>query len=420
MPTETTTRVLLLANEFESGHGLREVARQAGLIFDLDQVASREDFVSHLKKSAPALILAKLGGVPSLPLQGALDRAREAQPPIPVVVMGNDAVDSTGPLNAIKSGAADYLHCSELQRLPLIVERLLRERNALILTSDNRTQSDQQRTAQLVRENQKLITIGRLAASIAHEINNPLESITNLLYLLEATPGMPNAASEYLGLAQRELDRVVQISKQTLNFYRETPTVVRLRPADLLEEVLVLYNRRIHEKQLRIVREFESEELVSVFPGEIRQVFSNLITNAIEASSHGGKLHLRVRRARQWSDSGVLGLRVSVGDTGSGIPVGIRSRLGEPFFTTKGQRGTGLGLWVTQSILERYGGHIQLCSSTTPSRHGTVFSIFLPTNLRPQPVPINGGGTNGPLSAFEGSATDAGHRPSRTHMRVNE
>jgi signal transduction histidine kinase len=110
------------------------------------------------------------------------------------------------------------------------------------------------------------------------------------------------------------------------------------------------------------------------------------VTNAVEASLPHGRLRLRIRFARSWSDPGVRGIRVSVGDNGSGIPAEVQRRLGEPFFTTKGQRGTGLGLWVARSIVQRYGGEIQLRSSVKPERHGTVFSIFLPTNLRPQKV----------------------------------
>jgi signal transduction histidine kinase len=240
-----------------------------------------------------------------------------------------------------------------------------------------------QRAAEVLRENQKLLTLGRLAASIAHEINNPLESITNLLYLIEIDHSSPQKSAEYLKLARRELNRVVDISKQTLTFSRETSTPVRLQLTELIEEVLVLYGRKIADKDLQVVREYESSEAITVFPGEMRQVLSNLITNAVEASAKGGKLILRIRDTRKWSDVGVRGLRFSVADNGSGISRDARRRLGEPFFTTKGHAGTGLGLWVTRSILSRYGGNLQLRSSTSEDGHGTVFSIFLPTNMRP-------------------------------------
>lgn len=244
---------------------------------------------------------------------------------------------------------------------------------------------------EVLRENQKLITLGRLAASIAHEINNPLESITNLLYLIEQEATGKNA--EYLKLAQRELSRVVQISKQTLTFSRETAMPVRVQLPELIEEVLGLHARRIREKDLRLVRQYESYENITVFPGEMRQVISNLVSNAIEASSSRGRIVIRIRPARRWSRHGARGLRLSIGDNGSGIPKEVRDRLGEPFFTTKGQSGTGLGLWVTQSILGRYGGDLRLRSSTSPKRHGTVFSLFLPLNVRPLAVLPGGGET---------------------------
>jgi signal transduction histidine kinase len=271
-----------------------------------------------------------------------------------------------------------------MERLPSAIARALKVRQSAVVQATKQHELD--RTAIMLRENQKLITIGRLAASIAHEINNPLESITNLLYLLGEEKDLSPTVSGYLDLARRELDRVAQISRQTLRFSRETTGPVRVRIDELLEEVLSLYNRRIMEKSLSVERQFDSVDEALVYPGEMRQVLSNLVTNAVEASSPHGRLRLRIRSTRSWADPGVRGLRVSVGDNGTGIPPEVQHRLGEPFFTTKGQRGTGLGLWVTRSIVQRYGGEIQLRSSVAPERHGTVFSIFLPTNMRPQVV----------------------------------
>lgn len=235
--------------------------------------------------------------------------------------------------------------------------------------------------AEVLRENQKLITLGRIAASIAHEINNPLESITNLLYLMEQDVSAKNG--EYLKLAQRELSRVVQISKQTLTFSRETRAPLRVQIAELIEEVLGLHARRIGDKSLRVVRQYETYESITVFPGEMRQVLSNLISNAIEATPNRGRIVIRIRHAHQWSGQATRGLRLSIGDNGAGIPAETRAHLGEPFFTTKGQSGTGLGLWVTRSILGRYGGSLRVRSSVGPERHGSVFTVFLPLNMRP-------------------------------------
>lgn len=246
--------------------------------------------------------------------------------------------------------------------------------------SAERSQVKLDDVADILRENQKLITLGRLTASIAHEINNPLESITNLLYLMER--GEPEKSAEYLTLAQRELSRVVLISRHTLTFSREAGAPVRVQLAGLVEEVLGLYTRKIGDKNLRIVRQYNTHEPVLVYPGEMRQVLSNLISNALEATAYRGRIVIRIRAARDWSNLGERGVRLSVGDNGSGITSVVRSHLGEPFFTTKGQSGTGLGLWVTQSILGRYGANLQIRSSVSPARHGTVFSLFLPLNSR--------------------------------------
>lgn len=260
---------------------------------------------------------------------------------------------------------------------------------------------DIEQVAEVLRENQKLITLGRLAASIAHEINNPLESITNLLYLIEQ--GDPQQSREYLKLAQRELSRVVQISKQTLTFSRETRAPVSVHLSELIEEVLGLHSRRIGEKNLRVVRQYETYEALTVLPGEMRQVLSNLISNAIEATAPRGRIVIRIRATRRWNGRDARGLRLSIGDNGTGIPEEVRSRMGEPFFTTKGQSGTGLGLWVTRSIVNRYGGSLQVRSSVSPTRHGTVFSVFLPLNSRPVAVFPGGDADNVPLTGTRGS-----------------
>lgn len=258
-----------------------------------------------------------------------------------------------------------------------------------------RSQQGLERAADVLRENQRLITLGRLAASITHEINNPLESITNLLYLIEQDK--PENAAGYLRLAQRELARVVQITRQTLTFSRETSTPVRVELADLIEEVLDLYSRRISDKHLRVARQYETRDQVLLLPGEMRQVLSNLISNALEASDPQGRIVIRLREARLWgAKSKERGIRLSIGDNGPGISDEVRSRLGQPFFTTKGQGGTGLGLWVTESILSRYGSTLQIQSSVGGRRHGSVFSFVLPLKLLPIKVISGGSETDTP------------------------
>ena len=358
-------------------------ARQAGLTANPQVAGRRAEFVDAVRRGEADLVIAGSEGLPDLDRYELLERARTAQPPIPVILVGESAAEEET-LRELGEGAAEYLPVSELERLPSAMTRALRARHSL--EEQARTRGELERASGMLRDNQKLIGVGRLAATIAHEINNPLESVTNLLYLLGEETNLTETARGYLAMAQREMERVAQISRQTLKFARESPGPQRARIDELLEEVLALYSRRIAEKNLQIRRRYDCREEALVFPGEMRQVLSNLVTNAIEASTMNGRLCLRVRGSRSWSDPGVRGIRVAVGDNGTGIPAEVQRRLGEPFFTTKGQRGTGLGLWVTRSIIERYGGEMQLRSSTAPDRHGTVFSIFLPTNLGPRMV----------------------------------
>lgn len=384
--------VLLLASDTGLAHSVREGARRAGLTIALRPVTTLDEFLSRLQAGSVDLILAAANGLPDTEIAEILKVVRNYSPRTKVVVIGRE--DQEAAVQALQGSISDYVRTSYLSRLPLIMERTLREQR--VSEAHAQTKVELEQVADILRENQKLITIGRLTGTIVHEINNPLESLSNLLYLMEMEHGDAQKCLEYLKMAQRELTRVMQISKQTLNFYRETSEPVRVQLSDLLKEVLGLYARRVADKNLRVQREFESSEFVSVFPGEVRQVLSNLIANAIEASGRNGRLVLRIRNARKWSDEGVQGVRLSVADNGTGIALAVRERLGEPFFTTKGERGTGLGLWVTRRILSRYGGDLQLRSSTTAERHGTVFSMFLPTNMRPQVVSGGGGGLGGP------------------------
>jgi len=245
------------------------------------------------------------------------------------------------------------------------------------------------RAAETLRSSHKLIELGRLSASIAHEINNPLSSITNLLFLLRQEEGLSPLAAGYLDLIESEMDRVIAISKQTLSFSRESNKPDHVSLVELVEEVLFLYRHRVEQKHLEVRRGYAAAEAVWGYPGELRQVLSNLIINAVDASLPGGHLQLRVRKAT--NGRGDSGVRVTVADTGSGIPPEVLRRLGEPFFTTKGQQGTGLGLWVIRAIVERHGGELRLRSRWGGRRHGTVFSLFLPLA-----APV-GGASSGPV-----------------------
>lgn len=233
-------------------------------------------------------------------------------------------------------------------------------------------------------KSEKLAAAGRLAATLAHEINNPLQAVTNLLNLLVQSPTLAPGEHEYAAMAAEELDRVSHLAQQSLGFYRET---ISPRPVDVqevLESILSLYARRIAKKNITVRKDYQfAGAEISGYPGEIRQVFSTLLINAMEAVPMGGHFALRVSKSSDWRDnSNTHGLRVTLADSGCGIPADQIARIFEPFFTTKGENGTGLGLWVAQGIVHRLGGSIRMRSRVHPENGGTCFSIFLPSKPR--------------------------------------
>ena len=232
------------------------------------------------------------------------------------------------------------------------------------------------RAAEALRKTEKLAETGRLAGAIAHEINNPLEAVTHLLYLLERHPSLNSEARGFARVAMDEVDRIGHIAKQALGFYREASSPTQVTLSELIANVAELYRSGAQNKGVRLETELQTTATVPAFPGEMRQVFSNLIVNAVDAVPRGGMVKVRVKHARDWK-SHRLGIRVLVADNGPGIPTAIRPHIFEPFFTTKGERGTGVGLWVTEGVLQKHNGSIRLKSSTNTA-HGTTFSVFLP------------------------------------------
>lgn len=246
------------------------------------------------------------------------------------------------------------------------------EITGLLLVMKNISERKHAETA--LQRTEKLAAAGRLAASIAHEINNPLQAVTNMLFLARKHPGKTR---RYLKLADHEVDRVIQIARQTLGFYRDTSMPVPIKLWKVWEDVLFLYARKIESRGIKVEVQYDKKAEIIGLAGEIRQVFSNLIINAVDAMAENGHLRLRVSRSRAWN-SGAEGVRITVADDGSGIDSKNMKRLFEPFFTTKQEVGTGLGLWLTHSIIHRHGGFIRVRSRTEPGRSGTVFSVFLP------------------------------------------
>jgi PAS domain S-box-containing protein len=237
---------------------------------------------------------------------------------------------------------------------------------------------DQKLAEETLRRSEKLATAGRLAASVAHEINNPLESVTNLLYLLANNPSLDRAAREYVNTAQQELARVGEITTQMLRFHRQSTAPIRVRIADKLDSILALYRPRILAAGIVLTRDYEVTEPLLCLSGDLRQAFSNLIGNAIDATPSGGRLRIRLRHSRNWKTRRNLGIRVTIADTGRGIEAQDMHRIFEAFFTTKGITGTGLGLWITRDLIDKHSGTVSLRSSTRFGASGTVFSVFLP------------------------------------------
>lgn len=236
----------------------------------------------------------------------------------------------------------------------------------------------QKQAEETLRQTEKLAAVGRLASSIAHEINNPLESVTNLLYLIGRNPSLDQTARKFVSTAQDELARVSAITTQTLRFHKQSTSAAPTRTSELIESILSLYRSRIAAAGIQVTFEHERAELLNCRGGEIRQAIGNVIGNAVDALRQGGRLRIRKRPSRSWSDRNVRGIRITVADNGYGIDPAHRSRLFEPFFTTKGAVGTGLGLWLTKGTIDKHNGSISVRSSIKPGASGTVVSIFLP------------------------------------------
>jgi PAS domain S-box-containing protein len=242
--------------------------------------------------------------------------------------------------------------------------------------------SERKRNEEALRRTEKLAAAGRLAASIAHEINNPLEAITNLLFLLRNYTNLDESATNYVDLAQHEARRISEITQQTLRFYRQSTLPARANLADLLDSVLSLYQVRLHNQGIKVERDYDPETNLFCFAGEIRQVIANMVGNAIDATAGGGRLIIRARRSRNWKDMRQEGVRFTIADTGSGFGREVRERIFEAFFTTKDVTGTGLGLWVSHEIIVKHHGlvHVRSRPASSGKPSGTVFQLFFPDN----------------------------------------
>lgn len=237
--------------------------------------------------------------------------------------------------------------------------------------------TERKQAEQALLRSEKLASVGRMAATVAHEINNPLASVMNLIYLATNAPDLPEAVRANLELADTELRRVAHIARQSLGFYRETAAPALTSLNRVLDSTVDLLQGKIRQRRAVIERQWSGEVQLQAVAGELRQVFSNLIANSLDAIADGGIIKLRVTTHSD-RETGRRRVRVTVADSGQGVGKDALRHLFEPFFTTKGRLGTGLGLWVSKQIIDKHGGSIRVHSRTEGERCGTSFSVVLP------------------------------------------
>jgi len=222
---------------------------------------------------------------------------------------------------------------------------------------------------------------GNALFSAVHEINNPLDSLLNLLYLIGSDTGLSDASRRNLCIVQEEVGRISRIAEDAMKQFHRVESAVEADLVEILTSVLYLYQPHLRAKNITVHSHPCPDARLVVYPESMKQVFSNLLLNAIDALSKGGKLHARICKAREWSDSGRLGIRVSIADNGQGIPPENLQKIRQAFFTTKGSAGNGMGLAVVQEIVVRHSGVLKIRSSISPGRSGSVFCIFIPSHI---------------------------------------
>jgi two-component system, NtrC family, sensor kinase len=336
----------------------------------LVQTATVEAVLRELENGDVDLLLCSVSDI----APDELELLRERNPNIPVVLVASEQ-ERLRLLSDISLAAWDVIVPEEMDRLPLSAKRAVRSQREQRGLRDELTQA-----RELLLSCQKSIAVGRLLGSIAHEINNPLEAISNLLYLGQRNLSDEMETLKCFRMAEEELQRVGEITKQMLHFHRDSKTEQEVLLSDVMESIFVLYQNRLDMRGIKVIRQYRSAQRLLAHPGELRQAFSNLIANAIDAMPSGGQLLVRIRDGKRCR------LAVTVADTGHGIAREVVRRLGELLFTTKGEAGTGLGLWVTYQLIVKYGGSVQVYSSARSGPNGTVFRICFADSNRVIPA----------------------------------
>jgi PAS domain S-box-containing protein len=267
----------------------------------------------------------------------------------------------------------------EIREVSITVSPIRNSQGELIGASKiARDVSDRKKVERMAIEAEKIATTGRMAAAIAHEINNPLASVLNLIFLVRQGGLSKEDTQNCLITAENELERVSHIARQTLGYYRDTGSPSEVHLSDLMQNVLSVYRSKLLTHSIVVDAAYNDLRKISVHPGEIVQVFSNVVSNAIDAMPHGGRLSISTKRTMKTEPDG---FQITVNDTGLGIRREHLGKVFEPFFTTKASLGTGIGLWVAKQLVERHGGQISISSTTSPGNSGTNVTIFLPFSV---------------------------------------
>jgi signal transduction histidine kinase len=383
MPNDLSLRVLVLAQFGRDAELLQSFLQRHQ--FSSHKVSGPDDFFSELDRGAATAIITE----ESLKLSIEQWRKRlELQPTwsdFPLIVLTSSGTNPSIP--SAKLSSVRFLGNVTLVERPIRSESLLSAVETAMRARIRQYEvrdfmSRQADSEEALRRTEKLAVAGRLAASLAHEINNPLTSVTNLLFLIRSATDLKEAQN-WATLAEDELRRVTEISNHTLRFHRSSRGPEYTAVCTLLESAVVLFRAKLRNQKIDANIACDKDVQVFCALGEIRQVLVNLIANAVDAMPHGGKLLLRGTKVPHPATS-TQGVRISVVDHGSGISRTTRHKLFEPFFTTKGNIGTGLGLWLTKDIIDRHHGLIQVRNHRHP--RGAVFSIWIPE----KPVGTNG------------------------------
>jgi PAS domain S-box-containing protein len=372
------------------------IAERETLIRDQSQREARLQLAAIVDSSGDAIISLRVDGTIASWNSGA-ERlygyaANEAVgKPLYMLMAPDRSNELAAIMNVLTAGSAIHQLETVRQRkdrsrldVSLSISPIRNTEGAIVGAADiARDITEKKLAEEALRRADRLATTGRLAATIAHEINNPLESLTNLLYLIQTNSSLDESARKYARAADDELQRTSYITRQMLSFHRGSENAVSLDLAELLDSVVHLYSPLIAKRGINVQRRYDDHALVTGTQAEFRQIFANLVRNAIEAVAVSGTITLRIRKSQFWKGPSKSGVRVVIADNGRGIARELQSKIFEPFFTTKGENGTGLGLWVGSGIIQKRDGSIRFRSSTRPGRSGTVFSVFLPISAAP-------------------------------------